>query len=137
LRLFFAAQNGIQMEATASIQNHQTYSMNAGSGDYHQLPGSNIHTLSGSAAITAANVVLGSSLNADLGNASLTASSGTITEAAAGTITATNLVMSAKTGIGTSGLALATAVSILNADTVTGGIFIGNTGDLSIGAALD
>lgn len=59
--------------------------------------------------------------------------SGSIVQSA-GTVTATNLALSAPTGIGT-GVAgrISTAVGNLEASTVNGGIYIGNTGDLSIG----
>lgn len=81
LRLFFNAQNGIQMEASASIQNHQLFVMDASIGDYHQVAGSDIHTLSGGVDINGANIVLDSALNADLGTVVLnaTATEGMIT----------------------------------------------------------
>src|SRR5205823_1512259 len=50
-----------------------------------------------------------------------------------GTIAGTALALRATTGIGAAGTPLPTAVSRLEAQTATGGVFVANTGDLQIG----
>lgn len=51
-------------------------------------------------------------------------------------LTVPNLAMQASSGIGTSSDPLETAVSVLSAQTATGGIFIDNSGNLSIGGGI-
>jgi hypothetical protein len=52
-------------------------------------------------------------------------------------VTAANLALQASTGIGTSTDNIITAVSNLVAQTTTGGIFVSNTGDLTVGFSGD
>ncbi len=69
------------------------------------------------------------------GTATFTASSGAITDANLGvnSVTATNLVASAASGIGTNANRLETTVSNLEAAGGLGGVFVSNTGGLTIG----
>lgn len=70
----------------------------------------------------------------------LLASNGSITESgadAAADITASTLILSASTGVGTSSLALETQVGTLEAETATGGINLNNLGNLVIGGLTD
>ncbi len=67
-------------------------------------------------------------------------SNGTINEGgsdAGADVVAGQLVMSAQSGIGTGGNALETQVGLLEAETVTGGIAIGNFGSVQIGGVSD
>jgi hypothetical protein len=68
-----------------------------------------------------------------LANVNLSAETGAISNAA--NIFATNLSVSASTGIGTSGSPFLTQVSNVVAETETGGVFITNSGALTIGYA--
>ncbi len=73
-----------------------------------------------------------------LASATITAATGSISQTIPGPdgpIYATNLALSASTGIGSAGTPLPTQVSNLVAQTGTGGIFVGNTGALNIGFA--
>lgn len=63
----------------------------------------------------------------------VTAVTGSVTNSAMTSIQATNLAISAVTGIGSAATPLNTTVQNLEAETSTGGIFITNQGNLSIG----
>lgn len=75
------------------------------------------------------NEFMGNGLNVE--SIDLRAATGSITTP--GTLVGANLALSAATGIGTSGSPLLTQVANLEARTSTGGIFINNTGNLTIG----
>src|SRR5206468_380675 len=64
--------------------------------------------------------------------ASLTVTANAMTQVT-GAFTMTNLALSVNTGIGSPGTPLATQVSKVEASAMTGGIFITNTGALTIG----
>ena len=101
------------------------------------------------AEITAGTVIIGST--SDTGNINVSASVGTanynilelltgaaITDPAASVVTALDLALSAVSGIGTSANPLGTASSGLVAQTTTsGGIFVTNTGALTVGFTGD
>ncbi|MBI2202188.1 MAG: hypothetical protein HYU43_09670, partial [Armatimonadetes bacterium] len=73
-------------------------------------------------------------VTAGVGDVNLTSSAAmTDTNGALNNVTATNLTLSAVSGIGLSTDLLDTTVSGLEAETDTGGIHVSNTGDLSIG----
>ena len=97
--------------------------------------------------VTAAQLIIGSAANtggivvtaditteAGYNTLELLTGGGAITDPGGFTIDPSNLALSAATGIGTSAAPMVTAVSNLVAlNTTSGGIFIDNTGDLTIG----
>jgi uncharacterized repeat protein (TIGR01451 family) len=126
-----------------------------GSGSNDTLTVGTATTLPGNIALTAATINLNNPVTSTNGNLALTATNsltlGQLLSAAKGTVTLTStagsllsggtanevaasgLALVAATGIGTPSAPLETAVSNLEAETATGGIFISNTGNLTIG----
>ena len=69
-----------------------------------------------------------------LASINISATNGSVTQTGPGSnLSADNIAISASTGIGVATAPLTTKVSNLEAETLTGGIFINNTGNLTIG----
>lgn len=114
----------------------------ATTGNVSQTAGTGITTLSGGTiggTLTMTNeaVVLTGVTNTVTGAATLTATVGGITDgnAAANNVTAPSLALTAVTGVGTAVDPIDTTISNFEAQTATGGVFLSNTGTLSIGNA--
>jgi filamentous hemagglutinin len=90
----------------------------------------------GTAGNNTGNLTLGGSANAGAGHAVLSASSAIFSSSGgANNVTAANVVMTARSGIGSSAAPVQTNVAALAGQTVTGDLFVNNSGDVTVGFA--
>ncbi|MFO0879483.1 MAG: hypothetical protein U0840_19215 [Gemmataceae bacterium] len=83
---------------------------------------------------TSGNITVSAVLTAPAGYSMLSLiTGGSISDTNNGRVSIANLALQASTGIGSTGNPLGTQVSNLEAETATGGIFVANTGNLTIG----
>ncbi len=87
----------------------------------------------GTLTVTANTVAVNGAVNTSAGSSGLVTLTAGGAISGTGSITAPSLALSANSGIGTAGQSLTTAVSNLEAESDTGGVFITNTGTLNVG----
>jgi filamentous hemagglutinin family protein len=135
--LVASSATGVDLDTT--VTNLTATTSGAGNININEADGLNVlaaSALNGNTTVTSTTGNINvTTVDAIGGTATLTAFSGAITDANLGvnSVTATNLVASAASGIGTNTNRLETTVSNLEAAGGLGGVFVSNTGGLTIG----
>ncbi|QDV51131.1 LamG-like jellyroll fold domain-containing protein [Gimesia fumaroli] len=137
------ADNDITLTSTAKIISQASGSItltadNDGSnaGSITMDSGSTVESQSGLVQLSAYDNIAVSSITTTGGRVDLTSTNGSITDndiTPAKNVTANQLVINANMGIGQLADAIDTAISYLEADAGTGGLFLDNMGDLTVG----
>ncbi|WP_417389450.1 LamG-like jellyroll fold domain-containing protein [Gimesia sp.] len=141
--LTFLAGNDIHLTSTGSIvaQSSSLITLiadndNSGAGAITLDSGSSIESQGGQILMSAYDDVALSSITTTGGLVDITSTNGGITDndsTGVDNVTASQLIMNSKLSIGQLADAIDTSVSFLEADAGTGGLFLDNTGNLTIG----